>query len=107
MTSLKINSFNARGLGNEKRMKREEVYFTSLNNFIKPFAYCKRLAVLLHQRNNGKKNGVEILSFNHGTNKSKGVAILFPSSIKVDINQCLKDNEGRLIVVDIISQDRT
>ena len=45
--------------------------------------------------------------FNHGTNKSKGVAILFPSSIKVDINQCLKDNEGRLIVVDIISQDRT
>ena len=98
MTSLKINSFNARGLGNDK--KRRSI-FHWLKHFYKGICLLQETHSTPSSVEQWEKEWGGNIVFNHGTNKSKGVAILFPSSINVDVNQCLKDNEGGLIVVDI------
>ena len=39
--------------------------------------------------------------FSHGTGKSKGVAILFPSNLDIVVNEKITDKDGRFILLDL------
>jgi len=102
--AIQLNSFNARGLGD--CAKRRTIF-----NWIKKNHKGVTLLQETHSTPTVEKQwqrewGGEIL-FSHGSRKSKGVAILLPKSLKIEINQTTTDNDGRLIMTDIDIEDQS
>ena len=103
MMALQFNSFNARGLSDGA--KRRTIF-----NWIKKNHKGVTLLQETHSTPAVEKQwqrewGSDML-FSHGSSKSKGVAILLPKSLKIEINKTTLDNDGRLIMTDINIEDQ-
>jgi exonuclease III len=51
-----------------------------------------------------KEWGAEII-YSHGSSSSRGVAILFPQNLEYKVQNIVKDNNGRFIIVELIIDD--
>ena len=95
---LKLNSFNSRGLGSA--YKRRCVF-----QWLKQFHRGITLLQETHTTEAVEKQWLQDwdgpISFSHGTNCSRGVAILFPKELDVTICNRTIDDEGRFILLEI------
>ena len=94
---LKLNSFNARGLANS--IKRRTIF-----NWIKTHHKGITLLQETHSTKSTEKMwlrdwGGEII-FSHGTINSRGVAIMIPNDLNININNLEIDDNGRFISVE-------
>ena len=96
MDSLKINSFNVRGLA--EGTKRRTVF-----HWLKQFHNGITLLQETHSTIALEKKwiidwGGEVI-FSHGTANSKGVAIMFPKGLEYKIETSIIDENGRYILL--------
>ncbi len=100
--NLKIVSLNVRGINNFK--KRRSI-----------FNYCRKQKadLFLLQETHGTKQvemqwqhewGGKIL-FSHGSNNSRGVAIIFRNGSNIDVKTVINDDEGRILIVKCVKDD--
>lgn len=95
---IKVNSFNARGLADGKKRR---CIFRWLKKSHHGICFLQETHSTELVESIWKKEwGNEIL-FSHGTNKSKGVAILFPSKLDYIVNSVKRDDNGRFILLDL------
>ena len=101
---ININSFNCRGLRDEK--KRRAVF-----NWL----YSKHSGIVLLQETHSKETDEQLwasewggqIFFSHGTNQSRGVAVLLPKNMK---ERCVitgieRDQSGRVLIIDCNIED--
>ena len=95
--SLKLLSVNTRGL-------RDSIKRRSIFNF-----YRSKASIICLQETHSDKDcetvwtnewGGDVL-FSHGSNKSRGVCILFPKGFKQLCQNIHRDQAGRIIKVDV------
>ena len=98
MARLQLNSFNARGLGNSRKrqtifqwLKKQHQGITLLQE-----THSTELSEATWVKEWG--NNIE---FCHGTYNSRGVAILFPDHYDYTINEVIRDNTGRFLLLDM------
>lgn len=106
MGELKINivSLNTRGLGN--KMKRIAVF----NWLRKKFRDCIILLQETHSVDKVEKQWQDEwgsnIEFCHGTKQSRGVAILFPKSINVNVLNKEVDDVGRMLLLSLSIEEQ-
>ena len=102
MEDLKICTCNVRGLRNVKKRRQQFIYFHRHN-----------FDIILAQETHSTARDVcywksewggEIV-FSHGTNLSKGVAILFNPRLSIDTVDVNSDQNGRYIIADLKVED--
>ncbi len=99
---LSLSSLNCRGLADGR--KRRAVF-----QWLKTYHQGIILLQETHSTTLGEKLwldewGCEIY-FSHGSNNARGVAILFPKGMHCNIQTSVIDDEGRYIVLDIITDE--
>ena len=101
---VEIATCNIRGIHNS--VKRRQVFC---------YLHDKPYDIILMQETHATKKIQKIwanewgsqIVFNNGTNNSRGVAILFHRGLKYQLHRTLRDNEGRVLIIDItIAQNR-
>ena len=100
--TLKITSFNVRGLGD--KLKRNSIF-----EFLKK----KHKGVVFLQETHTNKNSERLwksewqgqIFFSHGTSTKCGVAILLPRKFDMKINSVRADTNGRYLLLDIHVND--
>ena len=102
INDLKIVSLNVRGISNFR--KRRSI-----------FNWCRKLrADLILLQETHSTNSVETqwqhewggkILFSHGTNNSKGVAIIFCNGSNIDVNNIFQDNEGRILSINFVKDE--
>ena len=97
LSSFKLSTFNCRGLGNA--IKRKSV-FQWLKNHHKGLCFLQETHSSLATEDKWQKEWNSQMYLHHGTSASKGVAILFPKSMDVIINNIEKDKDGRILIID-------
>lgn len=98
MSNLTICSFNVRGIRDNKKRRKLFAFFHRHN-----------FEIILLQETHSQHPDFRIWSnewggqilFSHGTNKSRGVAILFKPTFSYKILKVILDNNGRYIVASI------
>ena len=91
---------NARGLGDHN--KRVQV-FSWLHNKSANILFLQETHSTATGVNNWKDDwGNNRVFFSHGTSNSTGVAILFTDNLDVEITKEYNDDEGRIVVLDVI-----
>ena len=91
--SLKFNSFNARGLG--EGSKRRTI-FQWLKQFHNGITILQETHTTMEAESKWRKEWGRNIYFSHGTCNSRGVAILFPKGLDVEVTSCTADSDGRL-----------
>ena len=94
---LRINSFNARGLGDAKKRRCIFKWLKKLHygiTFLQETHSCTMIEDTWRREWGGH------IEFSHGSCKSKGVAILFPPRLNFKINTEKRDDNGRFILLD-------
>lgn len=98
--SVGIYSMNARGLKDEN--KRAQV-FSWLQNRNAYIYFLQETHSTLDCETTWKENwGNNDIIFSHGTSNSRGVCILFDNACNYEIKKVYHDDEGRIIILDII-----
>ena len=98
-----VYSMNARGLGDDK--KRVQV-FSWLHNKSADIFFLQETHSIVASENKWKDDwGNNNVFFSHGTSNAKGVAILFTDNFDVVITKEYHDDDGRIIILDIIIND--
>ena len=94
-----ICSFNCRGLRDKKKRLAIFKWLSSSHNGL---IMLQEMHTITHDEKNWQDEWKGDIYFSHGTNQSKGVAILIPSDIKtrVTVLNMTKDKEGRMIILD-------
>lgn len=100
--TLKIISLNVRGIGNFR--KRRSV-----------FNWCRKSRadlILLQETHSTNTSEIQWqhewggkILFSHGTNNSKGVAIIFRNGNNVDVSDIYHDNEGRILCINFVKDE--
>ena len=96
--NLQISSFNTRGLGEHKKRR---CIFQWLKRFHKGICLLQETHSTLTCEEQWLREWDGTIIFNHGTNMSKGVAIVIPKSMEFTINKQVSDNNGRILLLDI------
>ena len=96
---LKLSSFNTRGLGNAHKRR---CVFQWLRQFHKGIILLQETHTTEALEKQWLKDWCGPIKFSHGTCCSRGVAILFPKEFDVTILNCVIDDNGRFILLDII-----
>ena len=94
--SIMITSFNVRGLRNDN--KRARVLWHMKDNY-PCILFLQETYTTQNDETLWKNNWNGQIYMSHGTNHSKGVAILIPEDIETDIKNIDIDQEGRCIIV--------
>ena len=96
---LTISSFNCRGLRDQK--KRSAV-FNWLQTKYNGLLLLQETHSVLEDEDTWTREWDGDIYFAHGTNQSRGVAILIPTFLraKLAVNQLFKDSSGRYIFLD-------
>jgi len=100
--STTIGSYNVNGIANPR--KRREVF-----NWLKEKNYD---IICLQETHSSpehemawKQDWHGEVFFNHGTTNQRGVLILCKENLKFTINNCSRDDDGRLLIIDISIND--
>ena len=99
LDTIKLNSFNCRGLRN--RQKRLNVFL-----WLKKYHSGITLLQETHATNDDEKEWVKDwegqIVFSHGTSTSRGVAILIPSNLQMSFNiiTTFRDLTGRILLIE-------
>ena len=99
MASLKIASYNVRGLGNDHK-RREIFHYPHSKQFDIVLAQETHSAVHLQKRWKAEWGG-KIL-FSHGTSQARGTMILISKQVNINIHNVVKDINGRFFAIDIM-----
>ena len=96
---IKINSFNCRGLRNQQ--KRNNI-FSWLNKYHYGITLLQETHSIVTDEQTWVKEWKGQIFFSHGSCHSKGVAILIPSKLKIDlqVSNVFKDTEGRILLIE-------
>ena len=97
---LKLFSFNCRGLGND--IKRRSV-FKWLKKQHGGIVLVQETHSTNSIENKWRKEWDGEIFFSHGTSKSRGVMILIPPNLSCVASVVHKDEEGRLLIIDLKS----
>lgn len=97
-------SLNARGL-NQSRKRRQ--LFRWLHNYKFDVIFLQETYSTENVEAMWKSEWGGNLFFSHGTNHSKGVAILFNPKLDVRIENVIADKEGRYILLEVSLYDST
>ena len=100
---LNLNSLNVRGISNGPKRKILFQWLSKNHNGI-IFLQETHSSRIIEKEWERDWNGDIV--FNHGTNKSCGVAIQFPNKMDVKINETKTDDNGRLLLLDVIIDDQ-
>ena len=95
---LILNSFNARGLGDGRKRRCNFKWLKKLHPGVCLLQETHSTEAIESTWN--KEWGSQIF-FSHGSTKSKGVAVLFPAGMGYKVNNVLRDDNGRYIILDI------
>ena len=99
---ISLSSFNCRGLGDGKKRRAVFQWLRKYHNGI--ILLQETHSTIASESTWLREWGGKIV-FNHGTSNSKGVAILFSKNIDIKLNECISDDSGRLLIVDIETDD--
>ena len=91
--SIKFNSFNARGLS--EGSKRRTI-----------FQCLKQTHTTLEVESKWRKEWGGNIYFSHGTHTSRGVAILFPKGLDIEVTSCSADNDGRFLLLKMFIEEQ-
>lgn len=100
LINLQLNTFNCRGLGNA--FKRRAV-FEWLQTHHKGITFLQETHSSPVCEEKWQREWKGMMYCNHGTSSSKGVAILVPRSVDINVNRVEKDEEGRILLLDVSS----
>ena len=100
MTSLKICSYNVRGLNQANKRRKVFSYLHNLKHDI--CLIQETHSVLRNEKYWSNEWGGKVL-FSHGSSSSRGVAILFNPSFTVSTCKLYQDELGRFIIVDLFT----
>ena len=96
--NISLSSFNCRGL--RDGTKRRSI-FRWLKTYHNGIILLQETHSTLDVEQTWRREWGGEICFCHGTNASKGVAILFPKHFHVEVNNCVKDDNGRMLLLDI------
>ena len=96
---VKLNSFNCRGL--RSNYKRNNV-FSWLNKYHYGITLLQETHSVVSDEQIWEKEWKGQIIFSHGSNHSRGVAILIPSKFKLEFEviSVYKDTEGRILLIE-------
>ena len=103
MSTLVLNTFNTRGLGDS--VKRRAV-FHWLKRFYPGIILLQETHSTFSLETQWQREWGGIIKFCHGTRNSRGVAILFPQNMNIEINKVFTDADGRMIILDVNIEDK-
>ena len=97
--NFSIFSLNARGLGNN--IKRRKIF-----DWLIEKGKCMYLLQECHSETSTdsawKSDWHGNIEFSHGTTNSRGVAILLPDSMQIIIEDIIRDNAGKFLLLDCL-----
>ncbi len=94
---LRFSTFNARGLGeNSKRC----VIMNWLSKYSTGIIFLQETHSVEISEKYWRKDWKGQIEFCHGSSSARGVAILLPSSIDITINEVIRENTGRFLLLD-------
>ena len=102
-TTLKLNSFNARGLGDGRKRR---CVFQWLRQFHKGIIFLQETHGTEALEKKWEKEWGGHIKFSHGTCGNRGVAIMFPKGLDILINNKIKDSNGRFILLDVVLEEQ-
>ena len=95
MVNLNIGTFNVKGLANDK--KRKEIFYwlkeNKMNIYLLQETHCNNETESKFQSDLGDK-----CIFSNKNSQSAGVMILFNSNFDYEIEDYIKDNDGRFLI---------
>ena len=94
-----INSFNSRGL--RDKTKRQQIFHWLKTSYF-GITFLQETHSIETDENTWKSEWGGKIFYSNGTSNSRGVAILIPDSLAIDIkiiSEC-KDQTGRILVID-------
>ena len=94
---LSLSCLNCRGLGDGR--KRRAV-FQWLKTYFKGIVLLQETHSSRVSENEWLKDWGGEIFFSHGTSSARGVAILIPKNLNVRINNLVRDDMGRFILID-------
>ena len=100
--SISIFSFNARGMANAT--KRNTV-FNWLKTKHKGVIFLQETHTTSSSESTWQREWPGEVFFCHGTNSSRGVAILFPPGMDIKVSHSLNDSQGRYLLLDTTIDD--
>ena len=100
LIAFRLVTANVRGMGNQTKRKAIFEY------------YRKNADMLIIQETHSEENMEKIWSsewggdaiYNHGTSAARGIAVFMPKGMLTYVTNIYRDNEGRLLMFDIIEQ---
>ena len=95
---IKFNSFNTRGLGDGRKRRTIFQWLKNYHNGITLLQETHSVEAVESLWTN--EWGGHIL-FSHGNNLSRGVAILFPKYLDYEVKNCVSDNFGRFLMLEL------
>ena len=101
VSTLKLNTFNCRGLGNVS--KRRAIFKWLKQNHRGIVLLQETHCSERNEKDWGKEWGGKIY-FSHGNTGSRGVAILFPPTFEAEIHAIKKDLEGRILILNMTTE---
>ena len=95
---LEIYSLNCRGMRNKLKI---QTLFTWLNQNKKGLLMLQETHSDINSEDTWKKELDGTIYFSHGSNSSRGVALLVPGKLNVNVNiECTEiDSEGRILAI--------
>ena len=102
-TTIKLNSFNARGLGDGRKRR---CIFQWLRQYHKGIIFLQETHSTEASEKLWEKEWGGHIEFSHGTCGSRGVAIMFPKGLDILINDKIKDCSGRFILLNVMFEEQ-
>ena len=104
LNTLTLHSFNTCGLS-DKRKRRS--IFQWLHNNHKGIVFLQETHTTAISEKYWMQDWKGEMYFSHGTCGSRGVAILIPKNLSVDVKQIITDENGRYIILDVTIDDNS
>ena len=101
---LNLNTFNCRGLG--EGSKRRTI-FNWIKKYHKGITFLQETHSTELSQNIWRNEWNGDIFFCHGSSTARGVAILIPCSIDIEVVEIIKDNTGRFLLLDTVFEGQT
>jgi len=100
---LRLNSFNCRGLGNKRKRR---AIFQWLKQYHQGVTFLQETHSIESLEKTWQNDWKGQIEFSHGCVNSRGVAILFPKNVDVQIDKKCTDSNGRILLLDCTIEDQ-
>ena len=100
--NFRLSSLNVRGLADT--FKRRSV-FHWLRKFHSGICFLQETHCVVDKETIWKSEWGAPIYFSHGNHNSRGVAILMPNNLEYKVQEVISDENGRLLILDILIDD--